>query len=36
MKKEEKTNAARFSSNKRESQYFEWRKTLKLQKSFLM
>jgi hypothetical protein len=34
--REEKRKAPRVSSNKRESQYFERRKTLQLQKSFLM
>jgi hypothetical protein len=36
MKKEEERKAPRVSSNKRGSQYFERRKTLQLQKSFLM
>jgi hypothetical protein len=36
MKKEKKKKAPRISSNKRESQYFERRKTLQLQKLFLM
>jgi hypothetical protein len=35
-KKEEKRKAPRVSLNKRRSQYFERRKTLQLQKSFLM
>jgi hypothetical protein len=38
-KKEEKVKrkkAPRVSSNKRGSQYFDWRKTLQLQRSFLM
>jgi hypothetical protein len=35
-KKMEKRKAPRVSSNKRGSQYFERRKTLQLQKSFLM
>jgi hypothetical protein len=35
-KKEGKRKASRVSSNKRGSQYFERRKTLQLQKSFLM
>jgi hypothetical protein len=34
--REEKRKAPRVSSNKRESQYFERRKTLQLKKSFLM
>jgi hypothetical protein len=36
MKKEEKRKAPRVASNKRGSQYFERRKTLQLQKYFLM
>jgi hypothetical protein len=36
IKKEGKRKAPRVSSNKRGSQYFERRKTLQLQKSFLM
>jgi hypothetical protein len=36
MKKEGKRKAPRVSSNKSGSQYFERRKTLQLQKSFLM
>jgi hypothetical protein len=35
-KEQEKRKALSVSSNKRESQYFERRKTLQLQKSFLM
>jgi hypothetical protein len=35
-KKEKEKKAPRVSSNKRGSQYFERRKTLQLQKSFLM
>jgi hypothetical protein len=35
-KKEGKRKAPRVSSNKRGSKYFERRKTLQLQKSFLM
>jgi hypothetical protein len=36
LKKEGKRKAPRVSSNKRGSQYFERRKTLQHQKSFLM
>jgi hypothetical protein len=35
-KKEKEKKAPRVSSNKRGSQYFERRKTLQLQRSFLM
>jgi hypothetical protein len=36
IKKEKEKKAPRVSSNKRENQYFERRKTLQLQQSFSM